>query len=88
MYVPTSCVLICTYIALYAHSPEGVTVTVVGILDDPPIILTITSKNPDNSEPTNCLDANSISSAIIKQILHYLILRTCKLQPKYNSENC
>ena len=38
---------------------EGVTVTVIGVLDDPPVILTITSINPDDSEPTNCPDENS-----------------------------
>ena len=38
---------------------EGVTVTVIGVLDDPPVMLTITSINPDDSEPTNCPDANS-----------------------------
>ena len=31
---------------------EGVTVTVIGVLDDPPVILTITSTNPDDSELT------------------------------------
>ena len=38
---------------------EGVTVTVIGALDDPPIILTVTSINSDDSEPVNCPDANS-----------------------------
>ena len=37
---------------------------VIGVLGDPPVILTTTSRNPDNSEPTNFLDENSISSAI------------------------
>ena len=38
---------------------EGVTVTVIGVLDDPPVTLTITSINPDDSGPVNCPDANS-----------------------------
>ena len=41
---------------------EGVTVTVIGVLDDPPVILTITSINPDDSEPTNCPDVNSTTN--------------------------
>ena len=28
-------------------------------MDDPPATITITSINPDDSEPTNCPDANS-----------------------------
>ena len=38
---------------------EGVTVTVIGVLEVPPIILTVTSINPDDSEPVNCPDVNS-----------------------------
>ena len=38
---------------------EGVTVTVIGLLDVPPVILTTTSINPDDSEPVNCPDVNS-----------------------------
>ena len=38
---------------------EGVTVTVIGLLDTPPVTLTVTSINPDDSEPVNCPDANS-----------------------------
>ena len=38
---------------------EGVTVTIIGVLDVPPVILTTTSINPDDSEPVNCPDANS-----------------------------
>ena len=37
-----------------------VTVTVIGILDIPPIIFTTISINPDASEPINCPDVNSI----------------------------
>ena len=43
---------------------EGVTVTVIGVLDNPPVILTITSINPDDSEPTNCPDVNSTIATI------------------------
>ena len=49
----------CLPIANTGDCTEGVTVTVIGILDDPPLILTITSINPDDSEPVNCPDANS-----------------------------
>ena len=38
---------------------EGVTVTVIESLDVPPVILTTTSINPDDSEPLNCPDVNS-----------------------------
>ena len=38
---------------------EGVTVTVIGSLDVPLVILTATSINPDDSESLNCPDANS-----------------------------
>ena len=41
---------------------EGVTVTIIGVLDVPPVILTITSINPDDSEPVNCPDANPTTS--------------------------
>ena len=36
---------------------EGVTVTVIGLLDVPPVVVTTTSINPDDSEPVNCPDA-------------------------------
>ena len=41
---------------------EGVTVTVIGVLVDPPVILTTTSMNPDDSEPVNCPDVNSTTN--------------------------
>ena len=41
---------------------EEVTVTVIGVLDDPSAILTVTSINPDDSEPLNCPDANSTTN--------------------------
>ena len=50
---------------------EGVTVTVIGVMDDPPDILTITSINPDDSEPTNCGDANSTSNTRYIQLSKY-----------------
>ena len=50
---------------------EGVTVTVIGVLDDPPVILTITSINPDDSEPTNCPDVNSTSNANCHILLNF-----------------
>ena len=37
---------------------DGVTVTVIEVLDVPPVILTITSIKPDDSEPANCPDVN------------------------------
>ena len=43
-------------------STEGVTVTVIGVMDVPPVNLTITSINPDDSEPVNCSDANSTTN--------------------------
>ena len=50
---------------------EGVTDTVIGMVDILPVALTITSINPDDSEPTNCSDANSttITSNINVNIL-------------------
>ena len=35
----------------------------MGLLDTPPTSITVISINPDNSEPPNCLDANSVSNA-------------------------
>ena len=49
----------CLPIADTGNCTEGVTVTVIGVTENPPVILTITSINPDDSEPTNCGDANS-----------------------------
>ena len=43
---------------------EGVTVTVIGVLDVPPVTLTMTSINPDDSEPVNCPDANCTTSPV------------------------
>ena len=48
---------------------EGVTVTVIGVLEVPPIILTITSINPDDSEPVNCPDANPTTNTSNQTIL-------------------
>ena len=48
---------------------EGVTVTVIGVLDVPPVILTITSINSDDSEPVNCSDANSTINTMKQYIL-------------------
>ena len=55
----------CLPIADGSDCTEGVTVTVIGVLDDPPVILTITSINPDDSEATNCPDANSTTNTNI-----------------------
>ena len=50
---------------------DGVIVTVIGVLDSPPVILTITSINPDDSEPTNCPDVNSTISPTVKGYCRY-----------------
>ena len=55
----------CLPIADTGDCTDGVTVTVIGVLDDPPIILTITSINPDDSEPVNCPDVNSTTNTTI-----------------------
>ena len=52
---------------------EGVTVTVIGVLNDPPATLTITSINPDDSEPVNCDDANSTTNTSIAAISYNTI---------------
>ena len=58
----------CLPIADTGDFTEGVTVTVIEVLDDPPVILTITSINPDDSEPTNCPEVNSTTNTtIVKQ---------------------
>ena len=44
---------------------EGVTVTVMELLDVPPVILTATSINPDDSEPLNFPDVNSTTGTVI-----------------------
>ena len=46
-----------------ADFSERVTVTIMGLLDTPPVSFTVTSITSDNSEPMNCLDVNSISNA-------------------------
>ena len=40
----------------------GVTVTVIGVADVPPIVLTTTSINPDDSKPVNHAEANSTTN--------------------------
>ena len=57
----------CLPLADTGDCTEGVTVTVIRILDDPPVILTTTSINPDDSEPVNCPDANSTINTILTQ---------------------
>ena len=47
-----------------ADTGEGVTVTVIGALDDPVVNLTTTSINPDDSEPVNCPDANPTTNPL------------------------
>jgi len=42
----------------------GVTVTVIGVLDVPPCILTTTSINFDDSKPVNLFDSNSTVNTI------------------------
>ena len=42
---------------------KGVTVTVIGSMDVPSVILTTTSINLDDSEPLNCPDVNSTVDA-------------------------
>jgi len=46
---------------------EGVTITVIGVLDIPPVSLTTTSINLDDSELVNCPDANSTTNTSIIQ---------------------
>ena len=62
----------CLPIADTGDCTEGVTVTVIGVLDDPSLILTITSINPDDSEPTNCPDANSTTNTTLVKFYHKL----------------
>ena len=50
---------------------EGVTVTVIGVLDDPSVILTTTSINPDNSEPLNCPDVNPTANTSMSSMHKY-----------------
>ena len=60
------------YIKHYNHLPiadtgdctEGVTVTVIGVVDVPPVILTTTSTDPDDSEPLNCPDVNCTTNPL------------------------
>ena len=54
---------------------EGVTVTVIGVLDDPPVILTITSIIPNDSEPVNCPNANPTANTT-NQIIPYNVTFT------------
>ena len=51
----------CTYlpIADIGDRSEGVTVTVIGLTDVPPIVLTTTCTNPDDSKPVKYAEANS-----------------------------
>ena len=61
----------CLPIADTGDCTEGITVTVIGVLDDPPVILTITSINPDDSEPTNCPDVNSTTNTTVTIIIKH-----------------
>ena len=67
----------CLPIADTGDCTEGVTVTVIGVLDDPPVILTITSINPDDSEPANCPDVNSTTNTnnYMSVLVHYIFNR-------------
>ena len=55
----------CLPIADTGDCTEGVTVTVIGVLDNPLLILTITSITPDDSEPTNRTDAKSTTNTTL-----------------------
>ena len=39
-----------------------VIITLIGMVDDPPNIITTTSINPDDSEPVYCPDSNSTTN--------------------------
>ena len=39
-----------------------VTITLIGVVDDPPDIITAISTNPDDSEPLYCSDLNSTTN--------------------------
>ena len=45
---------------------EGVNITLIGLVDIPPSIITITSTNPDDSVPMNCSDVKLITNTIYK----------------------
>ena len=67
------------HISVIAYTPiadtgdctEGVTVTVIGVMDDPLVILAITSINPDDSEPVKCPDVNSTTNTSISSLYKY-----------------
>ena len=52
------------YLSLDADCPVVVIViiTLRGVVDDPPDIITITSTSPDDSEPVYCPDSNSTTN--------------------------
>ena len=50
---------------------ERVTVTVIGVLDDPSVILTTTSIYPDDSEPLNCPDVNPTTNTSMSTMHKY-----------------
>jgi len=64
-----------TMVSFYLNIPtadtddcsEGVIITVIGVLDIPPVISTTTSINPDDSEPVNCPDTNCTTNTSIIQ---------------------
>ena len=39
-----------------------VTITLIGVVDNPPDIITTTSTNPDDSKPVYCSDSNSTTN--------------------------
>ena len=41
-----------------ADCPLVVTITLIGLVDDPPDIITTTATNPDDSEPVYCPESN------------------------------
>ena len=60
-----------TPIADTADCTEGVTVTVIGVVGVPPVILATTSINPDDSEPVKCSDVNSTTNTSMSSLYKY-----------------
>ena len=67
------------HISVIAYTPiadagdctEGSAVIVIGVVNDPPVILATTSINLDDSEPVNCPDQNSTSNTSMSSLYKY-----------------
>ena len=71
---------------------EGVTTTSIGVIDDPPDIITTTYTCPDDSKPTNSSDPNSTTNTTqhihVNTIFKNRAITNIYVCVSYNSSLC